>query len=87
MSKIVGVAQLKARLSEYLRQVRAGDSLTVVDRQTPIARLTPYAPAAELNIRRPPPGSPPLGRIPLPPRLKLDVDAVALLLEDRSAGR
>ncbi len=87
MSKTVGVAQLKARLSEYLRQVRAGESLTVVDRQTPIARLTPYASAVELNVRHPRPGSPPLGRIALPPKLKLDVDAVTLLLEDRRAGR
>ena len=33
----VGVAALKARLSEYLREVRRGRTVIVVDRDTPIA--------------------------------------------------
>jgi prevent-host-death family protein len=36
------VAELKARLSEYLRVVRGGQTVTVLDRQTPIARIVPY---------------------------------------------
>jgi prevent-host-death family protein len=36
------VAELKARLSAYLAEVRAGDSVVVCDRNTPIARLVPY---------------------------------------------
>ena len=36
------VAQLKAHLSEYLAAVRAGDTVVVCDRSTPIARIFPY---------------------------------------------
>jgi len=54
----VRIADLKARLSEYLRRVRRGDVLTVLDRKTPIARI-----------------------------VKVEVDVVALLLEERQGGR
>lgn len=37
----VGVRELKSRLSECLRRVRAGEHLTVTDRGRPIATLTP----------------------------------------------
>ena len=37
------IAELKAHLSKYLAQVRAGDTVIVCDRRTPIARLVPYA--------------------------------------------
>lgn len=36
-----GIADLKARLSEYLARVRAGDEVLVTDRGTPIARIVP----------------------------------------------
>jgi len=85
--KTVRIAELKARLSEYLREVRRGQTLTILDRETPVARLVPYEAAPALVIRRPKPGSPPPGQVPLPPPLELPVDAVALLLEDRHGGR
>jgi prevent-host-death family protein len=84
----VRVAELKARLSEYLRRVRRGRSLVVMDRDTPIARIVPYegrTPA--LRIRRPPPGAPRLQDVPLPPPFETDVDIVALLLEERQGER
>ena len=37
----VGIAELKARLSEHLRVVRNGGTLTVLDRDTPLARIVP----------------------------------------------
>jgi prevent-host-death family protein len=46
----VGIADLKARLSEHLRSVRNGGTLTVLDRDTPIARIVPYA-VQPLEIR------------------------------------
>ena len=49
MSK-VGIADLKARLSEHLRAVRNGATLTVFDRDTPVARIVPYS-AQPLEIR------------------------------------
>jgi len=84
----VKVAELKAKLSQYLRRVRRGHPVTVLDRDTPIARIVPYASeAAGLLVRRPPAavGKPSLVR--LPPRLKIDVDIVALLMEEREPDR
>ena len=47
----VGIADLKARLSEHLRKVRGGRILTVLDRDTPIAQIVPYHPGALLEVR------------------------------------
>jgi prevent-host-death family protein len=43
----VNVAQLKARLSAYLAEARAGRSVVVYDRATPIARITPFEDESE----------------------------------------
>ena len=49
-----GIADLKARLSHYLRGVRRGGEVVVLDRETPVARIVPYAASArELTIRKP----------------------------------
>lgn len=39
--RVVGVKQLKARLSEYLRLVRAGETVVVTDRDQVVAELRP----------------------------------------------
>lgn len=84
--KPVGVAEFKAHLSEYLRAVRKGRELVIQDRDQPVARVVPYAAAANrLQVREPIRGDRTLGDIPLPPPARLSVDAVALLLEDRRA--
>ena len=77
----VGVAELKARLSEHLRSVRKGQRITVVDRNTPIAELVPIQ-QDPLEIR-------PAARSPrnLPrgkPVLRPGTSSLAALLEDRS---
>jgi prevent-host-death family protein len=38
------VAQIKARLSEYLRQVKNGGEVVITERGIPVARLVPLAP-------------------------------------------
>jgi len=82
------VAELKAKLSEYLRRVRRGHPVTVLDRDTPIARIVPYAAEATgLTIRRPTPGAGKPSEVRLPSRLKTDVDIVALLMEERQPDR
>jgi prevent-host-death family protein len=82
--KTVGIAELKSRLSEHLRSVRRGETVTVMDRHTPIAHIVPYKEERPLLvIRRPAPGGPRLGEVPLPPPLETKVDIVELLLEDR----
>jgi len=86
--KGVRVAELKSRLSEHLRKVRAGRTVTVLDRSTPIARIVPYEETgASLSVRRPLPGAPSLKDFPLPPPLRFTRDIVALLLEQRQGER
>jgi antitoxin (DNA-binding transcriptional repressor) of toxin-antitoxin stability system len=86
--KKVKIAYLKARLSEHLRQVRRGESYTVMDRETPIARLLPYGAEAEpLRVRKPLRRVPSLQDVRLPPPLKTNLDPVALLLEERQVER
>jgi prevent-host-death family protein len=75
----VGIAELKARLSEHLRSVRNGGTLTVLDRDTPIARIVPYA-APPLEVRR---AKRRLRDLKLPPKPSKRTDSVALLAEDR----
>lgn len=98
--KVVTITELKDRLSALLDQVRAGETILVLDRDVPVARLVSAAAESpdDLDgrlkrlerkgvIRR---GA---GRMPdslldePPPKLENDVDAVAMLLEERREGR
>lgn len=83
--KHVRIAELKAKLSEFLRSVQAGESITVCDRNTSIARIVPIADRPGISIRRPTVGSPAPNKVPLPVPVRLEVDALELLLEDRHA--
>ncbi len=83
--KRVGIADLKAHLSGHLRTVRKGETLLVLDRGMPVARIVPAA-------------DPRAGLVTQPPRrdlrsvkrmlerlapLELPVDSLSILLEDR----
>ena len=46
-----GVAELKAHLSSYLKQVKAGREVLITERGVPIAKLVPL-PATELRKSR-----------------------------------
>jgi prevent-host-death family protein len=84
----VRIADLKSRLSEHLRTVRSGRSLTVLDRNTPIARIVPYDDDGDaLEVRMPRPGAPALQEVALPPGVVLKVDVVDLLMEERQGER
>ena len=85
--KQVRIAELKARLSQYLRAVRGGESIAVLDRETPVAQLIPVRKGSGLRVRKPAPGTPPPNRIPVPKRAKLNVDVAQLLLEERQGHR
>jgi prevent-host-death family protein len=81
MSK-VGVADLKAHLSEHLRRVRSGRTITVVDRDTPVAQIVPYDADRPLEIRRA--TRKPAGlRLPRP--LAKVTDSLAVLLQERAS--
>lgn len=75
--RTIGVAKLKAHLSAELRRVRAGETITVVDHNTPVARLAPISP--ELAVYKPATAAPSFR--PLPPLVSSDV--LALLEEER----
>jgi prevent-host-death family protein len=75
----VRIADLKARLSEHLRAVRKGRTLTVLDRDTPVARIVPYA-AESLEVRKATRRVRDLTRTPRPSK---PTDSLAVLLDDR----
>jgi len=77
--KSVGIADLKARLSEYLRFVRQGRTLTVLDRNIPVARIVPYA-AEPVEIRR---AARRVRDLSLPPAPSTTTDSLTVLLDDR----
>jgi prevent-host-death family protein len=84
----VRIAELKNRLSEHLREVRAGRSLTILDRDTPIARIVPWeSPATPLATRPRDPRAPKLQQVRLPPPLRTRIDVAKLLMEERQADR
>lgn len=95
----IGVTEVKARLSEFLRRVREGETVMILSHGRPVARLTPVGPAAAGEdarlehlekrglIRRGPGLSPEglaeAGEWRLPNRSSL----LEALLEDREEGR
>jgi prevent-host-death family protein len=78
----VRIADLKAHLSEHLRAVRGGRALTVLDRETPIARIVPYEASEPLRLRR---ATRKPGDIRLPPPSGKRTDSLSVLLRDREA--
>lgn len=85
--KQVRIAELKSRLSEFLRSVQRGETIAVLDRNTAIAQIVPIREPAGLRIRRPASGAPTPNKVPLPKALQLKRDIVELLLEERQGHR
>jgi len=81
--KAVRIADLKSHLSQHLRDVRAGNSVTILDRETPVARLLPIDSGDDVTITSPAKGAAGLASVKLPRPVKIKVDAVRFLLEDR----
>jgi prevent-host-death family protein len=79
--KSVGIADLRAHLSQHLRSVRRGRSLIVVHRGTPVAQIVPYTHQAPLEIRK---ATRKAQDRPLPPRPEGPTDSLAILLADRA---
>lgn len=85
--KRVRIADLKANLSRHLHYVRKGHVVTVLDRETAVAQLVPYQQAQSLRVRQPVGRYRSLRQVPLPPPLKLDLDPLELLREERQPDR
>ena len=95
----VSISTLKAKLSEYLSAVRAGEEIVVTDRGRPVARIVRVGGEGELESRmeelvrsglvRPPRAEPPAD----PAGLAVDAprnagdQVLSALLEERRSGR
>jgi prevent-host-death family protein len=90
------ISELKNRLSAYLKKVQAGDTVLVLDRDRPIARIEPVAGAEGVGARlgrltaaglvRPPQRAlPPRFLKSKPPRSRRSV--LKALLDERAEGR
>jgi prevent-host-death family protein len=78
----VGIADLKAHLSHHLRKVRGGRTLTVVDRDTPVAQIIPYDAEAPLEVRR---ATRKPRTLSLPPPASKPTNSLSVLLQDRAS--
>ena len=85
--KQVRIAELKSKLSEFLRAVQRGESLAVLDRNTAIAHIVPIRDQRGVRIRKPASGTPAPNKIPLPKTASLKLDVLELLLEERQSHR
>jgi len=82
----VGIAELKARLSHWIRRVRRGESVVVMDRTTPVATLQPVASGGLVPVDSPADPDAPRFRDLRFRKLRRDVDpdrALAAVREDR----
>lgn len=76
--KTINVSTLKAELSSILREASEGEDILVMDRKSPLARIT--AAGNGFTFAQIPKGK--LTPKP-PPKSSLKIDVVKLLLEDR----
>ncbi len=47
----VGIRELKAQLSAYIRHVKAGGTVVILDRGTPVGRIVPVIPSVEARAQ------------------------------------
>ena len=78
----VGTADLKAHLSEHLQAVRRGETIVVLDRREPIARIVPLGAAGLELVVRPANGA--LHEVPLPGPSRVGTDVLQQLREERA---
>lgn len=76
----VGIADLKAHLSEHLRAVRRGRTVVVLDRDSPVARIVPVEGGA-LEVRR---ATRRARDLPVTGPVTPQTDSLAVLLADRA---
>lgn len=98
--KTATISETKNNLSALLDRVRAGETVLILDRETPVARLEPVGPAADAGrdarlakleregrVRR---GTGKASRLvlgSLPVRPASGADVLEALLEEREEGR
>jgi antitoxin (DNA-binding transcriptional repressor) of toxin-antitoxin stability system len=82
MTTRVRIAELKDHLSAHLRAVEAGETVEVLDRDRPIARIVPIDATPRLTLI---PAERPFSEIRdrVYPRVDLGISSLDLLLEER----
>src|SRR3954471_16596915 len=96
--KTTTVTEAKSHLSALLDQVRAGETFTILDRGTPVARLEPVVSDSEHDarlkrlvrsgiVRTGTPSNLADVLATLPPRPTADESVLEALLEERRTGR
>ena len=96
--KTATITEAKNRLSALIDRVRSGESILILDRGVPVARLEPVAafpdPTGRLRrleragVIRVGDAAPPLDLLRTPaPLLAAGASSVAVLLEERRSGR
>ena len=91
---VAGVAQLKAKLSEYLARVRAGEEVLITEHGRPVAKIVAAGSADERldelerqGILRRGSGTIPDGFFDLPRPSDPEGSVLAALIEERREGR
>ena len=96
--KTTTLTEAKNRFGALIDRVRAGETITILDRGTPVARLEPVAASRaqvgrrerleRAGIARLGSASPPIDLIRIePPSLNRGASAVDVLLDERRTGR
>ncbi len=85
--KQIGIAELKSRLSEFLRLVQGGETIAVLDRNRAVAHIVPILERPGLRIRKPAVDSPKPNKVALPKSNIQKIDVVEMLLEERQSHR
>lgn len=91
------ISDLKNRLSSFLDRVKAGETILILDRGTPVARLEPASTVDDADgriarleragILAPARAAPPVALISEPgPRVREGVSAVATVIAERRSG-
>jgi len=83
----VNIANLKAKLSHFLRRVRNGDTIIVLDRHVPVARIVPHEPDTDddaVPSRKP---AALLSDFRIPPKPLCSSGSLEVLLEQRQQNR
>ncbi len=79
------IAEVKAKFSAYLRRAKAGEEITILDRDVPVARIIGIAQSPVSST--PPVENLPAHQLKLPKPGSYQFDPVETLLEDRRRDR
>ncbi|MGQ0504241.1 MAG: type II toxin-antitoxin system Phd/YefM family antitoxin [Myxococcaceae bacterium] len=84
----VSASNLKAKMGQYMKAVRAGKEVTITDREEPVARIVPYRrqeEEASLEAIGRDPTAPALGKLKIRGTSRKRLDTLSVLLKDRDS--